>query len=1135
MTHIGLYNDKLVLLSIFIAIISSYASLNIFSRIPKSKRNNQAFWLLTGSYILGLGIWTTHFIGMLSFEMHAPVTYQLKLNAFTLLLGMAVSFICFYIATYSERKFSSLFICTLILGIGIIVIHYVGMKSMHTKVEMSYNSLFVILSMLIALLASGAALFVFFHKKMANQRGLKLSASSAILGSGIIGTHYTAMHAVTLNRISSAFDDENMTHFDSAPYQISTDALGYGLAIAVFIMIVVVIFLAYLDKNKAERLHKLSHAHYKSLVEHNPDLVFCVNVNGIITDVNPKGIEMLEESKEKIISRNLFSYFNDADSERVKHKFFQLQDKNQSDFEVMIKNGRDKWIPIVITFVPIIIDKKLIGIFVVARDNTELIKYKEQMKKAQRELIETIQKQQGLIFKFAKLENRFIHTLCDGELLYKVGLTPDKVIGKELHHFLSLEEAEKSLLAYKKAWEGEITKFEANANGIDYYIYLSPVFRDGEVIEVIGSGMDITERKRAEKIQQDNEKWYRNILNMMTEAVLVYGADDQHIGLNDSVYQIFNMKKEDFHKQTIHQHTLSLVKEDGSQLPNEDLPICITLETGRTINGEIIGVKKKNRTYWYSINTKLLKSADRDDIPKVLMTMSDITTLKKQQIKLRESQALRKTLIDSLPIGVLVVDNDWNIAALNRLFCQIFKIEEPIKNIIGNRKSPSYQYIYSNLKKNEETIFNNFSSGEPVVDEIEMDDNRMIKRSYFPFIMDGEIRGHLWTFEDITERKSMEQGLIKAKEEAIQANLAKSEFLSKMSHELRTPLNGILGFSQLLEIDELLGDQQKKFVLEILKGGRHLLDLINEILDLSRIEAGKFKITNETVKFSMLIDDCLNLVGPSANKKGINIIKTQECDDKYVCIDEVRFRQILLNLLENAIKYNQENGEVTISCEFKKGLLVVHVIDTGIGIPKEEQKRIFEPFYRLEHNHTIEGTGIGLALVKQLVDLMGGKIGVSSQVGKGSDFWFSLPIEDAHIVELKEGPVPPYKSSIGEENYEILYIEDNSSNLELVSEILLNEQGMTLYTAETGKEGIEIACEKELDLILLDLHLPDMNGLDVLDQLKGNPKTNHIPVIVVSSNAMLDDIRNATDKGVKEYITKPIQISSFLETISKYL
>lgn len=1135
MSYIGIYNEELVLLSIFIAIISSYASFNIFSRIPLSKGKSQAFWLFKGSYILGLGIWTTHFIGMLSYEIHAPVTYHLKLNAFTLLFGMVISFICFYIATYSEKKFSSLFICTWILGIGIIGIHYIGMKSMHTNVGMSYNSLFIILSMLIALVTSGAAIFLFFHKKMNNKRGLKLSVSSIILGNGIIGTHYTAMHAITLNGAPFSYENENMTRFDYAPYQISTEALGYGLAIAVILIIGVVISLAYLDKNKAEKLHKLSNAHYKSLVEHNPNSVFSVDVNGIITNVNPKGIEMLEESKEQIISRNLFSYFNSADREMVKHKFNQLQGKNQSDFEVLIKNGQGKWIPVVITFVPIIVDKKLIGIFVVARDNTELIEYKEQMKSAQRELIDTIQKQQGLILKFIELDNRFIHTLGDGELLYKIGLTPAKVLGKELHDFFPEKKVQSILDAYKKAWNGEITYYEANINEIDLYVCLSPVIRDGKIIEVIGSGVDITERKRAEKIQQDNEKWYRNILNMMSEAILVYGADDRHFGLNDRVYQIFNIKKEESQKHTIHQHTLSLIKEDGSPLQNEELPIRITLQTGKTITGEIIGVKKKNLTSWYSINTKLIKSEDKNDIPRVLMTMSDISALKKQQIKLRESQALRRTLIDRLPIGILVVDNDWNIAAVNLPFCQIFKIEEPIKDIIGNSKSECYQYIYSKLKNNEDNFFDILSNGESVVDEFELVDSRMIKRSYFPFIMDGEIRGHLWTFEDITERKSMEQGLIKAKEEAIKANLAKSEFLSKMSHELRTPLNGILGFSQLLELDDLLGDQQQKFVQEILRGGRHLLELINEILDLSRIEAGKFKIMNGTVKFSMLIDDCLNLLGPLANKNGIKIKKIEKCEDKYIFIDKVRFRQILLNLLENAIKYNRENGEIIISYDYKDGRMIIHVIDNGMGIPKEEQQRIFEPFYRLDHHHTIEGTGIGLALVKQLVDLMGGEMGVHSQMGEGSDFWFSLPIEKTNIVEANEDFDFHYMPTKRDENYQILYIEDNFSNRELVSEILMNEHGVTLFTAETGKKGLEMAWEKELDLILLDIHLPDLNGLEVLDQLKTNPNTNHIPVIALSSNAMPNDIRKAMDKGVSDYITKPIQVSIFLETISRHL
>jgi len=267
-----------------------------------------------------------------------------------------------------------------------------------------------------------------------------------------------------------------------------------------------------------------------------------------------------------------------------------------------------------------------------------------------------------------------------------------------------------------------------------------------------------------------------------------------------------------------------------------------------------------------------------------------------------------------------------------------------------------------------------------------------LKRSYFPFYMDGKLKGHLWTFEDITEQKKMENSIIQAKEEAVKANMAKSEFLSKMSHELRTPLNGILGFSHLLELDKSLTEQQQAFVEEILKGGRHLLNLINEILDLSRIETGKIKISNDEVQIDSVICECIALMKPAANKKRIKIIKSiDQCVDQMIHIDSLRLKQVILNLLDNAIKYNVEGGQIHITCKCQNGFLVIHIIDTGIGICEEELKKIYEPFYRIQHVQ-VEGTGLGLSLVKQLIELMNGEFGVVSKIGEGSDFWIKLPM-----------------------------------------------------------------------------------------------------------------------------------------------
>lgn len=637
------------------------------------------------------------------------------------------------------------------------------------------------------------------------------------------------------------------------------------------------------------------------------------------------------------------------------------------------------------------------------RAERQVVESKEHIRKSQQDLFNTIQRQQGLTFKYIKLGDQFIHTLCEGELLGKLSFTPAMVVGKPLHAFLQKDDADKKLQAYTRAWNGEITSYEANFNGIDYYVTLSPVFHEGKVREVIGSGVDITERKKTE-------------------------------------------------------------------------------------------------------------------------------------IKLRESNALRRTINDSLPIGMIVIGNDRKIIAMNRTFHQVFQLEDPIQNIIGQSALNYYDFFYGNSEEEEEKVNEILLRQVPTVDEVEFFNQRIFQRSYFPFYIDQELKGHLWTFEDITERKMMERSIIQAKEAAIKANLAKSQFLANMSHELRTPLNAILGFSQLLEIKEPLSNQQGIFVKEILKGGRHLLKLINEVLDLSRIEAGKLKIESETINISNVLHECVNLVGPSAESRGIRILILNEpsaCVNQFVHADPVRLKQIILNLLNNAIKYNKENGKIFLSCEAHGDFLYIHIRDTGMGIPANEQTRIFEPFYRLEHPQ-VEGAGIGLSLVRQLVQLMDGEVGVESRLGEGSDFWFSLPTVHSYHPELTQSFMMQ-PSSLQLKGKSILYIEDHQTNVQLVAEIFTTVEGVMLVSATTAREGFQLAKQRKFDLILLDLHLPDASGFDVLDHLKADVETKNIPVIAVSANAMEADINRALTKGFDEYVTKPIDVPSFLSVITKYL
>ena len=391
--------------------------------------------------------------------------------------------------------------------------------------------------------------------------------------------------------------------------------------------------------------------------------------------------------------------------------------------------------------------------------------------------------------------------------------------------------------------------------------------------------------------------------------------------------------------------------------------------------------------------------------------------------------------------------------------------------------------------------------------------------------------------EDRVEWRTVE--LVAAKDQAERASRAKSEFLSRMSHELRTPLNAILGFGQLLEMDQL-EDEQAENVQEILHAGRHLLDLINEVLDLARIEAGRLTISQEPVPLFPLVEECLTLIRPMAEKHGIGIIATgQDCGEQ-VRADRTRLKQVLLNLLSNAVKYNRASGSIGITCMHDDGTVQVRISDTGKGLSPEQQTRLFSPFERLDADQdAIEGTGIGLALSKRLVELMAGEIGVESTPGVGSTFWVRLPLSKGHgqlDEEINEWADPdtevpdqPKESR----QWDVLCIEDNPANLRLIERILSRRNDVRLLTANTPTLGLELAMTHQPALILLDINLPEMDGYDVMECLQENSITRDIPVVAVSANAMPKDLARGKAAGFLQYLTKPLSVEKLQKLIDE--
>lgn len=399
---------------------------------------------------------------------------------------------------------------------------------------------------------------------------------------------------------------------------------------------------------------------------------------------------------------------------------------------------------------------------------------------------------------------------------------------------------------------------------------------------------------------------------------------------------------------------------------------------------------------------------------------------------------------------------------------------------------------------------------------------------------------------DISEQKEAETSLILAKNEAERANRAKSEFLSSMSHELRTPLNAVLGFAQMLEFnpDEPLTPTQQESVNLIKRGGNHLLTLVNEVLELAKIEAGRLDLSMETVDLIATIEECAVIANATATDRGIHLTNAvEDVTLPKVRADITRLKQVLLNLLSNAVKYNRDAGHITIdAAKIENDFVRISVTDTGIGLSEREKKKIFEPFERLgKQTEDIEGTGIGLTITKQLIEMMDGDMGFESELGEGSVFWIELPIsydvERDHSNRQKSDVTQSYVGSIGnpDSHYDILYVEDNKANAQLMVKVFDSIPNATLSVVSDARSGIQYAKDNHPHLIMMDINLPGMNGVEATKVLQRNKGTSHIPVIAISASIWRARNGIAEDVEFFEYVEKPFDLTEIRDIVDAAL
>ncbi|HXQ61730.1 MAG TPA: PAS domain S-box protein [Acidimicrobiales bacterium] len=641
-----------------------------------------------------------------------------------------------------------------------------------------------------------------------------------------------------------------------------------------------------------------------------------------------------------------------------------------------------------------------------------------------------------------------------------------------------------------------------------------------------GAARDVTDRHLARAAVRSGRARLQAIVDHSPSGIYVKDLEDRYVLANEAFLERVEMRLEDVLGRT----AAEIWPGYFDQHEDSDADVLQGIEA---VTGDV-EIELADGPHTMMTTRFSLRDAD-GRVVGMAGIGTDVTDRTEVEGALAERERLLETIVQASPDIVTILDGSGHVREVSQASARIlgYEIDDPdhdeLEALVHPDDIPTIYREYGRLLTLESTCLDlryrvRHAKGHWVT---------LDSRGQSIVGEDGRAVGALVMSRDVTEDLVFEAELLTAVGVAERASLAKSEFLSRMSHELRTPLNSVLGFAQLLEMDDL-SDQQEQAVGHILRAGKHLLNLIDEVLDIARIESGHLDLSVEPVLVLDVLGDAVDLARPLAEHRGVRLsVDATSClPDTYVLADRQRLLQVLLNLLSNATKYNTRTGRVDVSVRRNgDGRAEISVTDTGPGIRSEDLGRVFEPFDRLGAELSgVEGTGVGLTLSKHLVERMGGEIVVESTVGVGSTFVVLLPLTaapdefDSVVPTMKETPV--LRGSLC-----ILHVEDNLANLALVEQILARHEEVELIAATLGGLALELARRHRPDVILLDLHLPDMSGVEVIGRLRDDPATTAIPVVVVSADATAERIERLDAARVAAYLTKPIDVRELLRVI----
>jgi len=631
-----------------------------------------------------------------------------------------------------------------------------------------------------------------------------------------------------------------------------------------------------------------------------------------------------------------------------------------------------------------------------------------------------------------------------------------------------------------------------------------------------------------------DEKGVIQLFNIGAETMLGYAA----------VEVVNKITPADIHDpQEVIERARALSRELATPIAPGFEALAFKASRGIEDKYELTYIRKDGSRFPAIVSVTALRDADGGIIGYLLIG-TDNSARKQVEEKLRWTEEGFRLMVESVTdCAIVMLDSEGRVASWNTGAQRIkgYSAEE----IVGQHFSRFYPPADIARGTPQHDLDAAAAEGRYEVEgwRVRKDGTLFWANVVFTAIRDaaGNARGFAKLTRDLTERRLVEQTLTLAKGAAEKANLAKSEFLSSMSHELRSPLNAILGFAQLMESDATPATaSQKASIDEILRAGWYLLELINEILDLAQIESGKLSLSPEPMSLEDVMVECQAMIEPQALQHDIHMTFPQFDVPCFVAADRTRLKQVLINLLSNATKYNKAGGTVVVDLSGSTPKRIrINVRDTGAGLPAEKLAQLFQPFNRLGQEHGAEqGTGIGLVMSKRLVELMGGVLGVESSVGSGSVFWCELDAAAAPEIEAKPAELALAEGTQPESGAPLrtlLYVEDNPANLKLVEQLIARRPTLRLLTAVDSNQGIQLARAQQPDVILMDINLPGISGIEAMKILRDDPTTAHIPIVALSANAMPRDVAKGLEAGFFSYLTKPIKVPEFMAALDAAL